>query len=284
MRGRRLVEAWRRLRIPSTPFSATAGKPLPAEWLNWLRLNRDRGCDLETLRQRAEAEGFEKSEIAAALRVDPSEDASSIWVEPPLTNRSFQPRAWRLDTPLAQIYEIPGLLSRLECDAVMYAIDQGLVPSTVTTGPLDYRTSQTCHLAEVAPELTKALDDRFAALFGVDPSFSEPLQGQRYEPGQYFKAHTDWFTPGTDEFDQHALIGGQRTWTLMVYLNAVDLGGETVFHRLGRSFAPTPGMALAWNNLHSCGEPNHETIHEAMPVEKGLKYVITKWFREFPGR
>lgn len=261
------------------------GKALTPEWRDWLLLNRDRGCDLETLRQRAEAEGFEQDEIASALSSKPAvEVAAGCWAAPPLIDPGHQPRAWRLDTPLAQVFEIPGLLSRPECDAVIEAIDQSLVPSTVTTGPLDYRTSQTCHLADAAPDLTKALDERFAALFGVDPSFAEPLQGQRYAPGQYFKAHTDWFSPGTDEFEQHTALGGQRTWTLMVYLNPVERGGETVFPRLGRAFTPIAGLGLAWNNLHVGGQPNHETLHEAMPVEQGLKYVITKWFRAEPGR
>jgi len=132
--------------------------------------------------------------------------------------------------------------------------------------------------------VTGELDQRFAALFGVDPALAEPLQGQRYDPGQYFKAHTDWFTPGTAEFEEHTRVGGQRTWTLMVYLNAVELGGETLFERVGRAFTPVPGLALAWNNLHADGSPNHATLHEAMPVERGRKYVITKWFRMERGR
>ena len=70
----------------------------------------------------------------------------------------------------------------------------------------------------------------------------------------------------------------------MVYLNAVERGGETLFRRLGRSFTPVSGMALAWNNLQADGSPNPFTLHEAMPVEEGSKWVITKWFREKAGR
>ena len=44
------------------------------------------------------------------------------------------------------------------------------------------------------------------------------------------KEHTDWFAPGTEEFDRHTSPGGQRTWTVMVYLNAVEAGGETRFN------------------------------------------------------
>ncbi len=112
---------------------------------------------------------------------------------------------------------------------------------------------------------------------------SEPMQGQRYDIGEYFKAHTDWFAPGTNEFDKHTRRGGQRTWTVMVYLNNVEAGGETRFERIGRDFRPVAGLGLAWNNLKADGSPNAATLHEALPVLQGRKYVITKWFREKPG-
>ena len=134
------------------------------------------------------------------------------------------------------------------------------------------------------PQLAASLDQRFAALFGVDPRLSEPIQGQRYDPGEYFKEHTDWFAPGTQEYATHTDRGGQRTWTVMVYLNAVERGGDTLFRRLGRSFTPVPGMALAWNNLQADGTPNPFTLHEALPVAAGHKWVITKWFRTDIGR
>jgi prolyl 4-hydroxylase len=206
------------------------------------------------------------------------------WFEAPLTRPEHRPRAWRLDTPLAQVYELPDLLSRQECEALMAAIDRQLVPSTVTRGDSSYRTSRTCHLRGSDAGLAERLDQRLASLLGVDARFSEPLQGQRYDPGQYFKEHTDWFAPGTDEFATHTSPGGQRTWTVMIYLNTVARGGQTCFKRLGRCFTPVQGLALAWNNLMADGTPNPFTLHEAMPVQEGNKWVITKWFRAQIGR
>jgi prolyl 4-hydroxylase len=255
--------------------------PLSSEWRQWLRWNRDRGCDPRVLYRRAEQEGFDGQAVALELGL-PTPAAS--WSSPPVLDPAHQPRGWRLDTRLAQIVEIPSLLSQAECQQLIVAIDQSLVPSTVTHGPGDYRTSQTCHLADVAPELTASLDARFAALMGVSPALAEPLQGQRYGPGNYFRAHTDWFAPGTTEYADHTRLGGQRTWTLMVYCNTVEQGGETLFARVGRAFTPVAGLGLAWNNLDDQGHPNHATLHEALPVRRGRKYVITKWFRERTGR
>jgi len=273
---------------------------IPASWQEWLRHNRDRGCDREGMIVRAEQQGgFSRAAIEAVL--DLSSEAASVasataiaqpsggpswlqWFEAPLTRPEHRPRAWRLDTPLAQVYELPEFLSAEECTALIGAIDRQLVPSTVTRGDSSYRTSRTCHLRGSDAGLAERLDQRLAALFAVDARLSEPLQGQRYDPTQYFKEHTDWFAPGTEEFTTHANPGGQRTWTVMIYLNTVARGGQTCFKRLGRCFTPVQGLALAWNNLMADGTPNPFTLHEAMPVQEGNKWVITKWFRAQTGR
>ena len=273
----------------------TTTDAIPEIWCEWLLHNRDRGCAWKELIEQAMEQGYQldaikavlsSSEVSAGSISDRSPLAGSWlqWFQAPLTQPTSQPRAWRLDTPLAQVYEIPELLSQDECREVIEAINDTLVPSTVTVGSSSYRTSRTCHLCENHSDIAALLDQRFADLLGVHPSLSEPIQGQRYDPGEYFKEHTDWFTPGTKEFDEHTRNGGQRTWTLMIYLNAVDRGGETCFKRLGRCFTPVPGLGLAWNNLQADGTPNPFTLHEAMPVEVGSKWVITKWFRAQMGR
>lgn len=289
---------------------------IPETWREWLILNRDRGCDREGIIERAMAHGFERDSLEAVLnsvstayalspvaelppaearpemRVVPMQAKSANtdhpsmlqWFQAPLTSQQHRPRAWKLDTPLAQIYEIPDFLGWEECQRVIEAIDQGLQPSTVTRGSSDYRTSRTCHLRQKHAALAEELDRRFAALLGVDPRLSEPIQGQRYDPGEYFKEHTDWFAPHSKEFEEHSAKGGQRTWTVMVYLNAVERGGKTCFKHLDRCFTPVKGLALAWNNLQADGTPNPLTLHESIPVEAGSKWVITKWFRAQMGR
>ncbi|MFY8148686.1 MAG: prolyl hydroxylase family protein [Prochlorococcaceae cyanobacterium] len=270
---------------------------IPPDWQEWFRLNRDRGCDRGGLIERGLAQGFSAAAIEAVLeekappvlaaaQPSPAEPRETWlgWFQARLTDSLQRPRAWRLDTPLAQVYEIPGLLSPEECAAVREAIDGSLRPSTVTQGPADYRTSRTCHLRDGNPALAARLDQRLADLLGVDPSLSEGIQGQRYGVGEYFREHTDWFTPGTEEYLHHTRPGGQRTWTVMIYLNPVEEGGETRFRLLERTFTPVMGLALAWNNLMADGTPNPFVLHEALPVTKGCKYVITKWFRAEPGR
>jgi len=236
---------------------------------------------LEALNERDALERNQGNQEPAGFAAQPDCPTSLQWFEAPLTRPEHRPRAWRLDTSLAQVYELPALLSHEECEQVIDAINASLKPSKVTRG-LSYnrrRNSRTASLRRNHPELAASLDQRFAALFGVDPRLSEPMQGQRYDPGEYFKQHTDWFSPRKEDYATQTDIGGQRTWTVMVYLNAVERGGETLFSRLGRSFTPVPGMALAWNNLQADGTPNPFTLHESLPVQAGHKWVITKWFR-----
>jgi prolyl 4-hydroxylase len=66
----------------------------------------------------------------------------------------------------------------------------------------------------------------------------------------------------------------------MVYLNEVEEGGETEFININHTFIPKQGRAVSWNNLTKQGAGNHNTMHQAHPVLKGNKAVITKWFRQ----
>lgn len=160
-------------------------------------------------------------------------------------------------------------------------IDADRRPSTIADANGDnyFRTSETCDLDANEPAV-QALEAKFAALNGIDPSFGEPCQGQRYAIGQEFKPHTDYFTPGGPDYDTFCAKSGQRTWTFMVYLNAVEAGGATRFKVIGKTFQPEPGKLVCWNNRRPDGSVNPNTLHHGMKVRKGVKYVITKWYRE----
>ena len=44
------------------------------------------------------------------------------------------------------------------------------------------------------------------------------------------------------------------------------------------------GKLLSWNNRRPDGSLNPATLYQGMKVRSGVKYVITKWFRERPLR
>lgn len=167
------------------------------------------------------------------------------------------------------------------CTKLIALIDRDRRPSTIAddNGDASFRTSETCDLAAELPAV-KAVEALITQLSGIDPAYGEPLQGQRYDIGQEFKAHTDYFAPDGRDFAQFCTLSGQRTWTFMIYLNDVAAGGATRFKLLDKTFQPEAGKLLSWNNRLPEGGVNHATLHHGMKVRKGVKYVITKWYRE----
>lgn len=195
------------------------------------------------------------------------------------------PGMQRVPTPKLELFILRNFLSPEECSALIERIEANRRPSTIAdaNGDALFRTSETCDLDHTDP-VVASLDARFAAISGIDPAHGENLQGQRYETGQEFKAHTDYFEPQGPDYQQNCARAGQRSWTFMVYLNTVSAGGATRFKVIGKTVQPEAGKLLAWNNRRADGSPNPATLHHAMKVRQGLKYVITRWYRERPWR
>ena len=191
------------------------------------------------------------------------------------------PGAQRVPTAKLELVTVRDFLDAQTCAALIERIDARRRPSDIANdvGIANFRTSETCDLDPADP-LVANLDRKIAAALGIDPACSELIQGQRYAPGQEFKPHTDTFTPGTADFYRFCADKGQRTWTAMIFLNRPDDGGATRFKTLGKTIQPETGKMLAWNNLHDDGTPNDASLHQGMKVRSGIKYIITKWFRE----
>jgi prolyl 4-hydroxylase len=183
-----------------------------------------------------------------------------------------------------ELFIVRRFLDPDTCVALIARIDERRRPSEIADdiGVANYRTSETCDLDWGDP-LVGEVDRKIADLLGLPLAASEPLQGQRYAPGQEFKPHTDTFEPGGFDFYQHTAESGQRTWTAMIYLNEPDEGGATRFKTIGKTVRPEAGKLLAWNNLLPDGRSNPATLHQGMKVRRGTKYVLTKWFRQRQG-
>ncbi|MEN0006383.1 MAG: 2OG-Fe(II) oxygenase [Bacteroidota bacterium] len=182
-----------------------------------------------------------------------------------------------------EIYQIPNFLTEEECTHFCRKIEQkgrrsevageGDVHSTYS----DARTSKSA-LFGTDDEMVVRINQRMADEVGSWVTHAEQLSGHVYEEGQEFKDHTDFFSQ--ESYVNHCLSSGQRTWTVMVYLNDVEEGGHTEFLEIGKSFAPKKGTAVIWKNADSKDEVNPATLHCGRPVLKGKKFILTKWFRE----
>ena len=189
----------------------------------------------------------------------------------------------RVPTKELELFILRGFLRDDECAAFCSLIDQQRRPSTIADdqGLADFRTSETCDLDARHP-LVADVQAQLSELIGIPASHGEPIQGQRYAPGQEFRPHTDTFNPGGADYYLHCADGGQRSWTAMIYLNRPDDGGATRFKAIGKTIQPETGKLLAWNNLLADGSPNPATLHQGMKVRRGTKYILTQWYRERP--
>lgn len=193
------------------------------------------------------------------------------------------PRMQRLPSDTVQAWRCPGFLDDANCDWLVAVIEANRRPSTLFTdrGNKASRTSDSCDMDRDAEGIS-GIDRYIADSLGIASEYGETIQGQRYAPGQHFRAHHDYFHEGESYWPQMQATGGQRTWTAMVYLNDVEEGGATWFPQGGLRVMPRKGLLLVWNNMAADGSPNTSTIHEGMAVVTGVKYIITKWFREQP--
>jgi prolyl 4-hydroxylase len=254
---------------------------LDGKWTAWLRQCVLLGTDLEEIVRDLNKAGYSNDAIATALdSCRPVNDATEVMHSPPLIRR-MPPKLRRFDSPKLDLYTYEDFLSPQECARVIALSDHHLRPSTVSydNGDQYFRTSTTAHLSHLKSPVSARLDEKICKAIGIRPEYAEGIQAQRYDVGQEFKPHHDWFQPDTKIFLRMAGLRGNRTWTFMVYLNEEMEGGATRFTAIDHAFQPKTGLALLWNNLRRDGTPNPDTQHCGEPVKAGHKIIITKWFR-----
>jgi prolyl 4-hydroxylase len=186
----------------------------------------------------------------------------------------------RIENDHCELFAVGDFLTPAECTRLCAMIDEVARPSSLHE--LDYASGfRTSYSGDLDPgeSFVKGISRRIDDLLGLDPVIGEPVQGQRYLPGQQFQPHNDWFYTSEKYWKLEEARGGQRSWTAMAYLNDVEEGGATLFTEIGIQIEPKPGVLLLWNNALPDGRPNEGTMHAGMPVLKGAKYVITKWYR-----
>lgn len=190
------------------------------------------------------------------------------------------PNVHKVPVKSAEIYAMGGFLTIGECFHMRALIDMTATPSTLFEGShvAGYRTSYSGNL-DRDDTYVRMIERRIDDLLGMEPEWGETVQGQRYQPGQEYKAHHDWFAYHASHWKQESKLGGQRSWTAMAYLNDVEEGGETNFINAGVSIKPQEGSLVIWNNATPEGVPNDMTLHAGTPPVKGTKYVLTKWYR-----
>ncbi|XP_056116093.1 prolyl 4-hydroxylase subunit alpha-1-like [Rhinichthys klamathensis goyatoka] len=136
------------------------------------------------------------------------------------------------------------------------------------TKPLKLRVSQSVFLSDDPVEA--GVSQRIADVTGLSMESAESLLVQNYGVGGAFEQHIDALE-----------IENDRICTFLIYLSDVEMGGATVFPKVGVAVHPKKGSAMLWYNLHRNGEVNWNTEHAGCPVLMGNKWVANKWIHEF---
>lgn len=145
------------------------------------------------------------------------------------------------------------------------------------------RTARDAAFAPQDRDLVLAImQERAARLTGVPVQFHEPPNVISYEPGQEFSLHADYIDPRPAEYQAELHALGQRTATIVTYLNSDFEGAETVFPDAQVKFRGETGDAIVFANVLPDGSPDYNTRHAGLPPTRGRKWVFSQWIRSKP--
>ncbi|XP_068658554.1 prolyl 4-hydroxylase 2-like [Aristolochia californica] len=202
--------------------------------------------------------------------------------------------SWR---PRAFVYE--KFLTDEECDHLISIAKSELKRSAVadsTSGKSklsEVRTSSGMFIEKGKDLIISRIEDKIAAWTFLPKENGEDMQVLRYEHGQKYDPHYDYFADKVN-----IARGGHRIATVLMYLSDVEEGGETVFPmsqehphrkvpvsdgnfsecgRQGIAVKPRRGDALLFFSLYPNATPDTSSLHAGCPVIKGEKWSATKW-------
>ncbi|KAG8098639.1 hypothetical protein GUJ93_ZPchr0013g35507 [Zizania palustris] len=192
---------------------------------------------------------------------------------------------------LHRIFLFKGFLSYDECDHLVKLGKEKLKRSMVADNESgksvmsEARTSSGMFLDTQRDPVVSAIEERIAAWSLLPEENAENIQILRYEHGQRYDPHFDYFH---DKVNQ--LQGGHRYATVLMYLSTVEKGGETVFpdaegwetQLKDDSFSDCAkrawqGDAVLFFSLEADGTPDPLSLHGSCPVIEGEKWSAPKW-------
>lgn len=274
---------------------------LPQAWQAWITENLARGCAPAEMAQVMVRDGKFEATLARAA-IEEARRAGFTHLPPapapqPLPEIDTSSNLFRapdrdveilvsLRSP--RIVLLGGLLSDEECkDLIAYG--QGRLERSPVVSDTDgktevhaHRTSRGAMLQRGETDLVRRIEARLAAVTRWPVENGEGLQMLQYEKGNEYRPHYDWFDASLPGPRKHLERGGQRVGTIVMYLSDVESGGGTSFPNIGLTVQPKKGSAVFFVNTDAYRMPDQKTLHAGEPVEKGIKYIATKWLRERP--
>lgn len=276
---------------------------LNESWQDWIVQSLSRGCRDEDLVQVMTDNGFEAPFALASVQVTRTLVSR---VQPMLDQMNDQKKhepwlklnpdnvidvdghpvrvAFSIDDPRIALFD--NLLSEQECDDVVKLAASKVQRSTVVdpkTGEFvvsGVRRSEGTHFQGVKHPLLDRIEARIASICGISVPQGEPIQVLHYLPGGEYLPHHDYFAVEDAGHAEVLKQGGQRIATMVMYLNDVEAGGDTGFPTLGVKVRPRKGSGIYFEYCTADGRVDDRLLHAGEPVQRGEKWIATKWMRQ----
>jgi prolyl 4-hydroxylase len=286
-----------------------------AAWEEWLSSNVARGCSPDSMVDAMVQAGFATDAARAAVHKtfgqDPAKLANPAFAAAAATEAALAkaaPRTYDYDDPPVargnlirahdrdvrvlmrcerpQVIVFGDVLSPDECAEMIERSRHRLKRSTTVnpdTGKEDVirnRTSEGIWYQRGEDAFIERMDRRISSLMNWPVENGEGLQILHYGTTGEYRPHFDYFPPDQPGSAVHTAQGGQRVATLVIYLNDVPDGGETIFPEAGISVAARQGGAVYFRYMNAQRQLDPLTLHGGAPVLGGDKWIMTKWMRE----
>ena len=175
------------------------------------------------------------------------------------------------------LYEIDNILSNKECDRLIkYAKYKTLSDSTIFNNHHNTydkkRVSKTTWFHIDENEIVSKCSKIAKKITNKNDKNLEQLQLVYYSVGGYFQPHHD----ATKNTNIQTTVTS-REYTLLIYLNDVEEGGETVFPYLNLEIKPKKGKGILFRTLDKNDQIIPESLHGGKPVIKGEKWICNNW-------
>jgi len=166
-----------------------------------------------------------------------------------------------------------------DCNQLLKISDGKFIQSTLykssASGFVDTksRSSTNFYFNRGENNLIRKIENKISNLLNINLDQIEPLQIAKYDKGQEYKYHYDYF----DDTDN------QRQYSIIIYLNDLNEldGGATHFPLYKCKFYPYKGRAVQWSNINSDKSLNKLSLHAGQPIlTDKTKYILTIWTRE----
>lgn len=186
---------------------------------------------------------------------------------------------------LPRVIMVDNFLSDKECRDIMELSTPRLIRSKVVdrSDPGkskldDVRTSAGMFFTKGENALISEIENRISIFSNWPVENQEGFQVLKYEPGQEYKPHNDYFDGNTEKNQPILKRGGQRLGTVILYLNNCPEGGGTIFPESGLELKPAKGCAVFFG--YPTYNKESKTLHGGSPVIKGEKWIAVKWLRQ----